>query len=285
MKRKNVLKLVLDFCMVITLTLMYNKMVINLTFHELGGLILIGVMLIHVLINWKWVAVISKRLYNKTIPLKTKLGYLINTLLLIAFLLIGLSGIMISKILFQISVNSEIPWKTIHYSASSFALILIGIHLGLHTQFIFNKMNKINPIPQKIRKMIGVILSIVIVSFGGYFMVNSSFISWLLMPFSVQQMERGFEGGRIASSDRVPEMTGPETNSGENTNTDNKTSTFKGPANHIKGNMQKESGGSSGIHMGLYVIFEFFSIIFVFSVITFAIEKLLLTGKKRRIKS
>lgn len=307
MSKKNVLKLTLDLCMVVTLVLMYRKMAINMTFHELGGLILIGVMLIHVLINWKWVAVITKKLFNKSVPKKTKLGYIINALLLIVFLLIGISGIMISKVLFHISVNGGMSWKTIHYTASAFALILIGIHLGLHKQFICSNIKKIILLPQKLRKIVGIALTIILVAFGGYSMVTTSFTSWLFMPFTMQQMSGGFEGGErpdrgdISQEETTSEAS--EENSeassvseGDNTvaseaGTDGtETSSSSGeisrPENGSGASEKPEGmGQSSGIGTALNTIIEFFSITFVFATITALIEMLITSRKRRQSKN
>jgi hypothetical protein len=197
MSKKNVLKLVLDFCMIIVLVLMYNKSSVNLSFHEIGGLALIGVMLIHVLINGKWVTVVTKKLFDKTLPVKTKLGYILNVLLLISFLLIGISGIMISEVLFHISVDGGISWKTIHYTSAAVALILIGIHIGLHKQFICNHLGKLLHIPKLTGRIAGIALSIIIVAYGCFSFTTTSFANWLLMPFSSQQSGEGFrDGGR-----------------------------------------------------------------------------------------
>lgn len=271
MNKKNLLKLSLDFCMVIVLVLMYNKMSISMTFHELGGLILIGVMLIHVLINRKWVAVVTKKLFNKSIPVKTKLGYVINVLLLISFLLIGISGIFISKTLFHITTSDVINWKVIHYTSSSVALILIGIHLGLHKQFICSICGKLLHLPQKIGRIIGSVLTIFIVIFGFYSMFTTSFVTWVSMPFTTVEMSE--HSTREFSSETLKE--------GES---------LKGakPEGYIQGKERPKGGFSEGggqvLGWGtiLTTVTQFFSIAYVFATITALVEMIINSNKKKR---
>ena len=77
MKNKNWIKIALDVVMAALLLMMYNKRIINLEFHEIGGLIVFGLFVIHQLFNWRWVINSTKRLFDKALPLKTKLNYVI----------------------------------------------------------------------------------------------------------------------------------------------------------------------------------------------------------------
>ncbi|MDF2612209.1 MAG: hypothetical protein K0R92_3683 [Lachnospiraceae bacterium] len=182
---------------------MYKKSAISMSFHEIGGLILLGVFVIHVLINWKWVVAITKKLFHKSIPVKTKIGYILNILLLISFTLIGISGIFISKVVFQISNEGSMIWKIIHYTASAAALIFIGIHLGLHQQFISGMLKKIFHIPQKAGKIIGLTVTAIVFAFGCFSILTTDFSNWLLMPLGVQQMNGGPEKGEFKEKDPI----------------------------------------------------------------------------------
>jgi hypothetical protein len=204
MNRKNVLKLLLSAAMIIILVLMYSARVINMTFHELGGLILLGVFIIHIIVNYKWVIDTTKKLFRKELSAKARLMYILGFLLFITFALIGISGIFISETLFDFQESSGIPWKTIHYTSAGVALILIGIHLGLHRQFICSTIAHILPVPKKAAAVTGILLSLIIVSYGCFSIATTSFVSWLTMPFSSEQNGDWQRGGM------------PSINSGEN---------------------------------------------------------------------
>ncbi len=122
--------------MALLLILMYSKNIISLSFHELGGLFVCGLFLIHCLLNWKWITGVSKRLLDKKLPFKTKLGYALNVLLFITMTFIAVSGIMISETVFTSISGESIIWRIGHFFAAAAAIILIGIHIGLHWSFI-----------------------------------------------------------------------------------------------------------------------------------------------------
>ena len=47
-------KLALDLVLFALLVLMYQKRLISMEFHEIGGLALFGLFLVHKALNWKW---------------------------------------------------------------------------------------------------------------------------------------------------------------------------------------------------------------------------------------
>ncbi|WP_244833828.1 DUF4405 domain-containing protein [Clostridium sp. BJN0001] len=184
MKNKNFVKIILDIIMFISFMIMYNKRTISMKFHEVFGIVLLFIFIIHVLLNAKWVASITKKLFSKTIKFKTKLCYLIDILLFIAAIFIVLSGIFISKtILTNISSNNMI-WKIGHTSVAAFALILLGIHIGLHYSFIKGMFLKIVNVPKKLRKILIIIFVIFIAVFGSYSAYASNFSNWINTPIT-----------------------------------------------------------------------------------------------------
>lgn len=351
--KKNIFKFFLDLGLMVLLVLMYNKRVFNMTFHELGGLILFGVILVHLIINYRWIVTVTKRLFSKTIPVRTRLGYLLNILLLITFILIIISGIMISKTLFHLNIRGG-SWKTIHYSASAVALLLTGLHLGLHKQFIFNTLKKIIPLPRKISRVIGIVFTLLITIFGCYSMVTTSFSRWLSMPFTSAQMQDGFEHGEFGNQSgrlgnfetpgELPEgeipqgnapqgdikegdqrgnvqkgtapegdssnSTAPDKQRPDTTNADQISSSkikdnvvVSDKANNKGGNKNDfpqrdgmpsrkdfsnregfpEGNGQTGVSIILLTIAQFFSISYVFAVITALIDMLIMKRKKGRL--
>lgn len=318
MNKKNLLKFVLDIGMTIVFVLMYSKIAISLTFHEIGGLALLSTFLFHILINWKWVVVVTKKLSSKDIPVKTKLSYLINILLLLSFVLIGISGIMISKIVFHISSFGSLPWKAIHYSCSALALILVGIHLGLHKQFITNMLTKVISLPKKISNTVGIVLSLVIFCYGCYSISTTSFTSWLVMPFTQQAYSfDSKEGGRMQKGDfafsQLPEQsetTAPNQNNSDaisnsdssvnsaitDSSSDSNFSNDDMPSVESSRFNGNRHGGSdrgrdfdatqgSGILRVISTIASFFSITFVFAAAAYIIELITKLIKKNKKKS
>ena len=161
MKHKNIIKIVLDTIMIFVLVLMYKKSSISMQFHEIGGLILLAVFIVHLVINKGFITAVSKRFFKKGLPVKVRIGYIIDLLLLLSFVLIGISGVMISKIVFSFSAGGGNEWKVVHYFCSALALILIGIHTGFHRKFIGTMYGKIKMLPRKVSAISGIIIAIV----------------------------------------------------------------------------------------------------------------------------
>ncbi len=180
-KIKKSWKLILDALLLLLLVLMYKKMAISMAFHEIGGLALIGLFVIHHLFNGKWIVAVSKRLFAKETPAKTKLQYILALLLLVDFLLIGISGALISKVVFSFNIHGG-AWKTIHYFCSALAIVLGGLHLGLHMQYLFGFVKK-----SVLMRAVAFTLAAVLILFGSYSLTSTSFIRWLSMPFSQSQ--------------------------------------------------------------------------------------------------
>ncbi len=192
-KSLNIIKIVLDIIMSVLLVLMFNKNVISMEFHEIGGLIVCCFFLIHNLLNWKWIVAVSKRIFNKNLYFKLRFGYIIIFLLLISVALILISGIYISKTVFAGFFSSSINWKPIHYFSSACFLILVGIHLGLNWGFVIGMFKKYIKVPTAIAKPISIILVIALVAFGAYSLVTSSFTRWITSPFPTSQLKGGFD--------------------------------------------------------------------------------------------
>jgi len=141
MTTKTIIKIVIDVVMLVLVGLLMEKNVLGLTFHEVGGLVLGLIIVVHLTINGQWINRVTSKLFSNEIPLKSKLSYLINMLLTIDFIVILISGISISKvILSNLSFGGQ--FKTLHISASYIALVLLGVHLGLHWRMIITHIAK-----------------------------------------------------------------------------------------------------------------------------------------------
>lgn len=182
--RKNVFKIFLDIGMLILMVLMFNKSVISMEFHEIGGLVLIGAFVVHHIMNGKWITAATKGFFSNKIKPKDRLGNIVNILLLVSFVLIAISGVLISEVVFSFR-NADIVWKTVHYFCSALVIILMGVHIGLHMGSIKGIWKKAVPVSNKVTRAGGIICLCVILLFGIYSMVTTSFSRWISMPFTM----------------------------------------------------------------------------------------------------
>ena len=181
------LKLALDAIMLVLLVLMYKKQVISLSFHEIGGLALIGLFVIHHLVNARWIGSATTRFFRKGTPGMVRARYLVDALLLVAFLTIGVTGVLINKTLFEIHVAGNA--KTLHYFASALAIILMGVHLGLHADYIFGKLFRAGA--NKLAKAAAAVALACLVAFGGYSLFTTQFVRFLAAPVQAAAFSHG----------------------------------------------------------------------------------------------
>ncbi|ODA41926.1 DUF4405 domain-containing protein [Desulfosporosinus sp. BG] len=145
MKNKNFIKLTFDIFIVLLFTLLYNVRVFGgLAFHEIAGLGIGALFIVHILLNSQWVIKVTQRLFDHSLPGKTRFGYFLNILLLFSMAFTIMSGLMISKVLFPGfgGVNGR-AFRGLHSSVSYLSLALVGVHVGLHWQWIAGLMKKV----------------------------------------------------------------------------------------------------------------------------------------------
>lgn len=197
MKKKNTVKLILDIIMLLAVTLFFSKNILGLRFHELGGLILCGVFVVHILFNIPWLRAVPKRFFDKTLPLKTKIGAVVNLLLVFGFGTIAMTGIMISKTIFTGISGSGMGWKTTHYFVSALTIILLGVHIGLHISWIKAMTCSGKKKNSGARKAIFAAVMAATVCFGVYNMASTSFLRWLSMPIAASAGDRQRPAGEM----------------------------------------------------------------------------------------
>lgn len=201
MKKKNTIKLALDLVMLLVLLLLYRKNVLGISFHEIAGLAVCGLFIVHILLNGKWVLVVTGKLFSKKAAWRSKLNWLIDFLLLLSFAYILVSGISISKVLFA-GQRGASAFKTGHYAVSALALVLLGIHLGLHYSSILQR-TPARKLPLTFRRVTAVVLSALILGFGVYEMTHTSFLRWmgnLGAVIGTTEAASAFESGEFSST-------------------------------------------------------------------------------------
>ena len=142
--KKDYFKLGLDIFIALIFALLYNTRVFGgLAFHEIIGLGIGAIFIVHILLNWQWVIKVTQRLFDRTLPSKTRVGYVINILLLISMSFTIVSGLMISKVLFpELGLVNQRAFHGFHIDVSYLTLVIVGVHVGLHGQWIMCLMKK-----------------------------------------------------------------------------------------------------------------------------------------------
>lgn len=94
--KRTYIKIIIDIAMTAAVLALTEPKATGLSLHEWGGLAICLVFLIHNLINWKWIACVTGKFFQK-LPAKNRVNYVLDALLLVGFSAITLSGMAIAK--------------------------------------------------------------------------------------------------------------------------------------------------------------------------------------------
>lgn len=184
-------KIALDFILIIVLCTIFSKNSISLLYHEVAGIILGVLFIVHVVFNRKWIPAVIKKLGDKNYSVKNKVLLVVDILLILFWLAVITTGALVSKKVFGFSKSFFNPY---HFFLASVALILTGVHIGFHFDYLHNAIKNVIKLNDKQFKVLNVILSVVIIAMTIYFLKNSSFLNWLQAPFRIAEL-RAMHGG------------------------------------------------------------------------------------------
>ncbi len=112
----------------------------GLAWHQWLGIGVGSITLYHLLIHWKWVITVTKRFFRRTSK-QSRLYYLIDWSMLLSFLLIGISGLVIST-WFNFELVNYLIWKNLHIYSSVASLVIILLKIAAHWRWIVNTASK-----------------------------------------------------------------------------------------------------------------------------------------------
>ena len=201
-------KIALDVVMLLILVLLYKAKVLTLVYHEVAGIGILLVFLIHCLFNRSWIAANATKLFRSDASARTKFSYWISIALVVSFLVIVISGIFISKVLFRDQIEAlnmdTSVFRTLHLFFSALSLILVGIHLGLYWPMVKGFFHKKWNISIAAAKPVSYTLLIIIVIFGAYSVPTSGFSEWLLCPLvPIEHHAHGDESKKGTDRDTI----------------------------------------------------------------------------------
>lgn len=144
--KKSRLRLSLDILLTVAfLLLMDPRSFFGLVFHEWAGLIICVFFIFHLLLDWLFVKAVTLRFFRK-LPVRTRINYVLDVVLLIAMSMIVWSGLPIARIIdfswLGFSREGMQFWRLMHTSMSMVGLVVIGTHLGLHWNWVVARFSR-----------------------------------------------------------------------------------------------------------------------------------------------
>lgn len=180
---KQHIKYCLDMIMTICFICIMKIKITGMGCHEKLGLIIGGLVILHLILNYRWIKGMAPRIFDKKLNFATKFSVILNVLLAVLTLLVIISGMLISVTIFKgIAVENRQLWSIIHKNSSLLIFICISIHIGLHWKMImygFRRLFNIKGI-NSIRTYILRTISIIIMIFGLFALSNNSILKNIL---------------------------------------------------------------------------------------------------------
>jgi hypothetical protein len=147
MSSSNRTKLLLDISTFVAFLIAMDPRSSGIAIHEWLTIALAATIVVHLLLNWSWIVEVTKRLFAKGKGLNgSRVNYILNWTLFIDGILIMLSGIMISESVVPtlgLTIARNFAWRGLHELSTNFALVLMGLHMALHWNWIVNTVKRL----------------------------------------------------------------------------------------------------------------------------------------------
>lgn len=131
----------LDAALLVSISALQTVRFTGLVLHEWLGLAMVGMVLVHLLFSWSWIASQSRRLF--TLPsIRARINYLLNLSLFAAATAVIFSGILISQKAVPALTGTKPPlnmdwrWDTLHNEFAQVVLMLSGFHLAINWDWV-----------------------------------------------------------------------------------------------------------------------------------------------------
>ena len=138
-------KLVIDIATFVAFLVTMEPRASGIPVHEWLSLAAAAVIVVHLLLNWEWIASVTRRI-SKAANADTRLNYVLNWALFIDGVLIMLSGLMISRAVlpaFDYTMPRSHTWRELHDVTANTFLVLLGVHVAMHWRWIKTHLTRL----------------------------------------------------------------------------------------------------------------------------------------------
>lgn len=138
------LRIIIDVMMAITWLLTLEYKILGMALHEYVGLTLFACFIVHILLNWRWFANLTKGTYNTTRLLRTTA----NLALIVCIIVVIATVPFVSRVVYT-DLSGSLPlgvWKLIkglHKGAGKLGFVLLVLHVFFHWTYLRNVLGKI----------------------------------------------------------------------------------------------------------------------------------------------
>ncbi len=181
MRPKAIVKIIVDLAMTVLLFCLMAYLLVGETAHEWLGVALFCLFIIHHILNWNWHRNLVKGRYTLLRIVQT----VINTLILLSMIGLMISGIILSREVFDfLPISGGMGFaRTLHMLASYWGFLFMSLHLGLHWSMIVAMIRKTagTKTPSAVRTWLLRILMLLLAAFGVYAFIKNDIASYMLL--------------------------------------------------------------------------------------------------------
>ena len=134
----------IDLIFFIGMVLVFAPQATGIPVHEWASFLIIIPFFLHLILDWKWIVSVTKRMFKRTIG-ETRFNYVLDWLLFILFVTATFTGVVISEAALPIlGIQKTIDpfWAALHDISANLLMVLIGIHLAMHGKWIVTNVKK-----------------------------------------------------------------------------------------------------------------------------------------------
>lgn len=164
------IRLIVDISMFILTFLLMNVNFISPLWHEIFGITITLLIIIHLILNFKWIKNITKNI--KKVKSQTKILYAVDILTFFSYFVTIVAGILISTSIFNFKTSYNPYLMFIHHITGRLSLSLMLVHFDFHLNRIISKFTK-NETTRALIYIIYGTLSVIISMYLVYKLVNS----------------------------------------------------------------------------------------------------------------
>jgi len=255
-KKKSAGMLILDILMALVFVILFNKSAFGgMAFHEIAGLCFAGGLVAHIILNRKWIMGVTKKFGS--MPVRTKLEYIVALLLLVDLAVMTVSGILISKVVFAKLITVQVNASGLHTATACLALLLMGLHIGLAWDRVRGMAKKVLGLGAASQGATVVlrIAAAVIFAFGVYSMATTNYFARAFSFTGGSEQHEMLPGGEGGFGGQLPDGRNDQsTQNSQNSQNDKSTqndqstqnsqSTQSGSGGKMPGKGQLPSGGN-----------------------------------------
>jgi Domain of unknown function (DUF4405) len=165
LKGNMLIRMVIDLTMTILMLVAMAYQITGNTIHELVGVVLLILFVVHNIINRRWYKTIFKGKYN----VRRFLSIAVNLLFLVSMAVIIISSVPISSDIFPyIPVENDMILRQIHVQTSYWGFIFMSVHIGMSWGTIINAVRNMTGITStsRIRTIAMRVIAVLIVVYG-----------------------------------------------------------------------------------------------------------------------